>query len=152
MCRAAANILSDVERRFLDGRRVAHLATADSRAVPHVVPVCFAVARSTLYVTIDDKPKRRRAPPLKRLRNIIENPAVAVTADRYDDDWALLGWVMLHGRAEILTGGSEHDDAQAVLRCRYPQLATMSIAQHPVIALRIERVTSWGNLSVPGAT
>ena len=43
--------------------------------------------------------------------------------------------------------GTEHDDAQALLRSRYPQLAAMQIAHLPVIALRIERVTSWGNLS-----
>jgi PPOX class probable F420-dependent enzyme len=143
------DILSAVERRFLDDRRVAHLATADCRAVPHVVPVCFAIAHSTLYITIDEKPKRPGPAPLKRLRNIMENPAVAVTADRYDDNWTLLGWVMVRGRADILPGGTEHDDAQALLRARYPQFVTMSIASYPVIALRIERVTSWGNLSVP---
>ena len=30
---------------------------------------------------------------------------------------------------------------------RYPQLAAMQIARLPVIAVRIARVTSWGNLS-----
>ena len=140
-------MLSEGERQFLDQRRVAHLATADSHAVPHVVPVCFAVSGDTLYVTIDEKPKRQPATALKRLRNIGENPAVAVVVDRYDEDWTLLGWVMLHGHAEILSGGTEHDAAQALLRSRYRQLETMQIAQHPVIAVRIERTTSWGNLS-----
>src|SRR5215831_16413808 len=31
------------ERRFLTILRVAHLATADTGAIPHVVPVCFVV-------------------------------------------------------------------------------------------------------------
>ena len=144
-------MLSDGERRFLADRRIAHLATADHRAVPHVVPVCFAISEGTLYITIDEKPKRHAGTPLKRVRNIMQNPAVAVIVDRYDDDWALLGWVMLRGRAEILTAGTEHDDAQALLRSRYPQLRSMQIAQHPVIAVRIERTTSWGNLSVAKA-
>jgi PPOX class probable F420-dependent enzyme len=69
---------------------------------PHVVPVCFALSRDALYITIDEKPKRGPATALKRLRNIAENPAVAVITDRYDEDWARLGWVMLRGRAEIL--------------------------------------------------
>ncbi len=141
-------MLSDCERRFLADQSVAHLATADSRAVPHVVPVCFAISDSTLYVTIDEKPKRPSTATLKRLRNIAENPAVAVVVDRYDEDWTLLGWVMLHGKAEILTDGKEHRDAQALLRSRYPQLNVMQIAKHPVIAVRIIRTTSWGNLSV----
>jgi hypothetical protein len=29
---------------------------------------------------------------------------------------------------------------------RYPQLAAMQIATYPVIAVRIERTTSWGDL------
>ena len=144
-------MLSDGERRFLAHRRIAHLATADARAVPHVVPVCFAMSEGTLYITIDEKPKRQPGTALKRLRNIVENPAVAVVVDRYDEDWALLGWVMLRGRAEILLGGTEHDDAQALLRSRYRQLNAMQIAQHPVVAVRIERTTSWGNLSVAEA-
>jgi PPOX class probable F420-dependent enzyme len=140
------SMLSERERRFLAGRKVGHLATADRHGAPHVVPVCFALTDDTLYITIDEKPKRADV-PLKRLRNIAENPAVAVVVDRYDDDWARLGWVMLRGRAEILTGGAEHARAQALLRARYPQLNDMQIASLPVIAVRLERVTSWGNLA-----
>jgi PPOX class probable F420-dependent enzyme len=141
-------MLSDAQRQFLARQRVAHLATADRHAVPHVVPVCFALVEATLYITIDEKPKRRPGAPLKRLRNIAENPAVAVVVDRYDEDWTHLGWVMLRGRAEILTEGTEHQTAQALLRARYPQLAAMRIAELPLIAIRIERTASWGNLSV----
>src|SRR5271154_922580 len=133
-------MLTEPQRRFLDRRRVGHLATADARAAPHVVPVCFAVADASLYITIDEKPKR--GAPLKRLRNIAENPAIAVVVDRYDEDWARLGWGMLRGRAEILASGAEHDAAQALLRARYPQLAAMDIANLPVIALRIAQIAS----------
>jgi PPOX class probable F420-dependent enzyme len=144
-------MFSEREGRFLAHQRIAHLATADRGAVPHVVPVCFAVSAEALYITIDEKPKRHPATALKRLKNIAENPAVAVVVDRYDEDWTRLGWVMLRGRAEILREGQEHQDAQALLRSRYPQLAAMQIATYPVIAVRIERTTSWGDLSV-GAT
>jgi len=132
--------------RFLETCRVAHLATADAQGVPHVVPVCFASAEKTLYITIDAKPKRVADRGMKRLRNIAANPAVAVVADRYEEDWTRLGWVMLRGPAEILDAGAEHDAAQALLRARYPQLAAMRIDAFPVIAVRIERITSWGNL------
>jgi PPOX class probable F420-dependent enzyme len=142
-------MLSDRHRRFLAAHRVGHLATADREAAPHVVPVCYALAEATLYITIDDKPKRTDR-PLKRLLNILENPSVAVVVDRYDEDWTRLGWVMLRGRADILADGTEHHTAQALLRSRYPQLQAMRIEQYPVIAVRIERTTEWGNLcSVP---
>lgn len=143
-------MLSGEERRFLETQRIAYLATADAHAVPHVVPVCFALGDKTLYVTIDEKPKRPAGPLLKRLRNIAENPRVAIVADHYDEDWTKLGWVMLRGRAEILAGGDEHAQAQTLLRARYRQLRAMKIAPHPVIAVRLERVTSWGSLAVDG--
>jgi PPOX class probable F420-dependent enzyme len=139
--------LSDDERDFLGRGRVGHLATADRACVPHVVPVCYAVTGDTLYITIDDKPKRPTAAPLKRLANIAENPAVAVVVDRYDEDWTRLGWVMLRGQAEILADGPEHDAAQVLLVARYPQYAAMRLAERPVIALRIARVTRWGDLA-----
>ena len=142
-------MLSQAQGRFLDARRIAHLATADARGAPHVAPVCFAIADRTLYITIDEKPKRQAGRPLKRLRNIAENPAVAVVADRYDEDWTRLGWVILRGKAELLSpGGAEHARAQVLLCRRYRQLNAMHIETLPVIAVRVEDVISWGDLSV----
>jgi PPOX class probable F420-dependent enzyme len=139
-------MLSELQARFLASRRVGHLATADAAAIPHLMPVCFVVSESALYITIDQKPKGDpRA--LKRLKNIIENPVAAFVADRWDEDWARLGWVMLRGPAEILADGAEHDRAQSLLRSRYRQYQEMELAGLPVIAMRIERVTSWGNLA-----
>jgi PPOX class probable F420-dependent enzyme len=160
--------LSQPERDFLAHQRVGHLATADRTGAPHVVPVCYAVADDTLYITIDEKPKRAGAAAagasaeikaraaaegasapqrLKRLTNIAENPAVALVVDRWDEDWTRLGWVMLRGGAEILADGAEHDAAQALLVARYPQYAAMRLAALPVIAVRIARATSWGDLA-----
>lgn len=139
-------MLTDTQYRFLTTSRVGHLATADTNGVPHLVPVCFAVDGQSAYITVDEKPKRTDI-PLKRLRNIIENPAVALTVDRWDEDWSRLAWVMLRGRAVILDDGEEHDRAQALLRERYPQYRSMDIAPLPVIAIRIARVLAWGNLA-----
>jgi PPOX class probable F420-dependent enzyme len=141
------SMLSDRERRFVAHRRVAHLATADQHAVPHVVPVCFALEADTLYIGIDGKPKRVEGLALKRMRNISANSAVALVVDHYDEDWTRLGWVMLHGRAQILSAGAEHDKAQRLLCERYPQLTAMNLVEQPVIAMRIERASSWGDLS-----
>ena len=132
---------------FLETQRVARLATADAHGAPHVVPVCFALSGDTIYITIDDKPKRSPTRSLKRLRNIAENPKVALLADHYDDgDWSRLGWIMLRGRAEVIHDGPEHAEAQRLLKARYAQLATMALERHPVIAIRVEHATSWGDL------
>ena len=140
-------MLTEAIRHFLDRSRVAHLATADAAGTPHIVPVCYAIEAAALYITIDQKPKRPSAKPLKRLSNILANPAAAICVDRYDETWSRLAWVLLRGRADILPNGPEHDRAQALLRQRYPQYRDMDIEALPVIALRIAKVTAWGDLS-----
>lgn len=141
-------MLTDDQRRFLAGQRVARLATADAGGHPHVIPICFVVDGDTVYFTIDEKPKRKSGVPLKRIANIRENPCVAMVVDRYEEDWSRLGWVMVQGHAEVLDSGDEHDRAQASLKTRYRQLAGMRIEALPVVAIRIARAASWGNLQV----
>lgn len=138
-------MLTPLHRRFLETGRVAHLATATPDGQPHLVPVCYACTGMAAYITVDEKPKRQDI-PLKRLRNILANPAVALTVDRWDEDWTRLAWIMLRGHAEILYSGAEHDRAQDLLRDRYLQYRSMDLAPLPVIALRIARVTAWGAL------
>jgi len=138
-------MLTERQRRFLEASRVGHLATADAMGAPHLIPVCYAADEGTLYITVDEKPKRRDI-PLKRVRNILDNPQAAFVVDRYDEDWSRLAWVMLRGPAEILDSGPEHDRAQALIVARYPQLKAMRIAELPVIALRFARATDWGKL------
>jgi hypothetical protein len=58
---------------------------------------------------------------------------------------------MLRGHADILHRGAEHAEAQRLLRARYAQLNEMAIERHPVIAIRIEHVTSWGSLAENGS-
>lgn len=133
-------------RAFVEKTRVARLGTATVDGVPQVVPVCFVLLGERAYITIDQKPKRPTSKPLKRIRNITENPAVCLTCDHYDEDWTQLGWAMLHGLARITVSGEEHAAAQASLREKYFQYHAMEIASLPVIAIDIQRVAVWGNL------
>jgi PPOX class probable F420-dependent enzyme len=137
-------MLTDRQRAFVAAHRVARLASADAAGSPHVVPICYALIGDTVYFTIDGKPKKTAK--LKRLANLRANPRAALVVDRYDEDWSRLGWVMVQGAAEILLEGAEHDQAQAALRARYPQLAGMEIAALPVVAVRIDHAASWGRL------
>jgi PPOX class probable F420-dependent enzyme len=139
--------LSAAEYAFVQTQSVAHLATADANGRPHVVPVCFAYLDGRFYIAIDEKPKRTTR--LKRLRNIDENPAVALVFDRYDDDWSRLGWVMVQGTASVIVGGTEHERAVAALRrgtsstARCPSRASGQ-RRRPVISVAVEKVVSWG--------
>jgi len=138
-------MLSASELLFIERRRVAHLATADASGRPHVVPVCFAYLDGCFYIAIDEKPKRSLR--LKRLRNIEENPRVALVFDRYDEDWSRLGWVMVLGTASVIEAGPEHERAVAALRQRYPQYRSMALEGRPVVRVTVERATSWGDLA-----
>ena len=139
-------LISQAQRRFLAAQRVARFATADAQGQPHVVPVCYSLIDESVYFTIDEKPKQADVRRLKRLRNIEQNPKVALVVDHYDENWSQLGWVMLRGKAEILDDGDEHAAAQRELRERYPQYQTMQLSALPVVAIRIRHVATWGAL------
>ena len=124
------------------GARVARLATVAADGRPHLVPVTFAVEGDTVYTAIDDaKPKATLR--LARLRNIAANPAVALLADHYDDDWAALWWVRADGRARVV----EPDEPEAargreLLAARYEQY-TAAPPPGAVIAVAVERWSGW---------
>ena len=130
--------------RLISSARVAHLATADKNGRPHVIPICYVFDGKCFYSPIDEKPKRVTASKLKRLRNIRENPQVALLIDRYDEDWAKLAYVLVTGRAQLLASGSKHRKAVTHLRGKYSQYRKMSIDRLPMILIRPTRVTTWG--------
>jgi coenzyme F420-0:L-glutamate ligase / coenzyme F420-1:gamma-L-glutamate ligase len=148
--KAASEVLSPEQTVFLVGRRVARLATSDAAGEPHAVPVCFAYSGSQIYIALDEKPKDVPPTRLKRVRNLLKNPNVALVADRYAEDWSLLAFVMVRGRAELLEPGTgEHAAAVRLLRGKYHQYEKMGIEENPVIAIRPSKVASWGALDVP---
>jgi len=150
--KVTSEVLNDEQTAFLVRQRVARLATADAAGKPHAVPVCFAFARSSIFIALDEKPKKVPASDLKRVRNILENPEVALSADRYAEDWSLLAFVMVRGRAELLEPETkEHAAAVRLLRGKYHQYETMRIEENPVIVIRLEKAVSWGALDEPGS-
>jgi len=133
---------------FLDTQRAGRLATATSDGAPHVIPVCYACDGASLYIALDAKPKRVAPERLRRIRNILENPRVALVIDRYSDDWSALAYVLIQGAAALLPPADpEHAEAVTLLRGRYPQYRAMPIEEQPVIAIRPTAVVSWGAVS-----
>src|SRR6266511_2230132 len=92
--------------RLIRSARVAHLATADAYGQPHVVPICFVFDGNYFYSPIDEKPKRTAPQKLKRLKNIQENPQVALVIDSYNEDWRKLAYILVRGSARVLLSGA----------------------------------------------
>jgi len=134
-------------RAFLEGARVARLATVDAHARPHLVPIVFVVVEGCLYFPLDAKPKRVPPERLRRVRNLQENPSVAVLVDRYEEDWSRLAFVLVEGEADLLTEGPERDRALEALQAKYPQYRAMPLEGAPVVRIRPRRATAWGNFS-----
>jgi PPOX class probable F420-dependent enzyme len=140
-------MFSDEQLTFVQTQRVGRLATAGRDGRPHVVPVCYACDGSSLYIALDAKPKRVAPARLKRVRNLLDNPQVALVIDRYSEDWSALAYLLIQGAAVLLPpGDAEHERAVVLLRARYRQYRDRAIQEQPVIAIRPVSVVAWGAL------
>ena len=136
--------LTRKELGFIRSARVAHLATADARGQPLVIPICFVFDGKEFFSPIDEKPKRTSN--LKRLRNISENPQVALIMDRYEENWQRLAYILVRGKARIRERGDRHRKAVQLLRRKYRQYRTMAIDKRPMIAIAPKQIRIWGRV------
>ena len=128
---------------LLGTARVGRLATASGDGRPLVVPVCYAFDGTRLYSAVDAKPKRTRE--LRRLRNIAENPRVSLVVDEYHEEWTRLRYVIVDGRAEVLSDGDEFTRAIDLLVAKYPQYRGLGLPRETGTVIRItpDRVLPW---------
>lgn len=152
--RGAAALAEPKVREFVAGARVARLATADRAGAPHVVPLCFWFDGERFYFVIDEKPKRAAGTGLKRMRNIAENPRVALIVDHYEEDWAELAYVLVRGRARVVDDDSEYMLALRHLRDKYAQYRAMALSteKNPIVRIDPEHVHAWGARFGTGAS
>ena len=121
---------------------VARLVTLGADGRPAPVPIVFARASEALFSPIDGKPKR--GGELARERNLRADSRVALLLDHYEDDWERLWWLRVEGRAALVSA-SEHPQALAALRAKYPQYARVPLTsgEPRLLRIAIERVSSW---------
>ena len=140
-------VLSDEEERFVASARVGRLATSTPDGLPHVVPVCFELLGDSIYIGLDAKPKTVDVLKLRRVRNIVSNPRVALIVDRYSDDWSQLGYALVSADADLVSDDVERAGAIEALRRKYVQYQALLSDEAPVIRLKPRRVASWGDLT-----
>ena len=128
--------------------RVARLATEDADGRPHVVPICYVYDGRSFYTALDLKPKRMPLEKLARVRHIQANPNVALLVDQYHEDWGRLWYILVRGKAEVLSEGAAQREALHLLREKYPQYASSRLLPEdaPVIRIIPTKIITWGKL------
>ena len=135
-------------QRFILAHAVARLATTGRDGQPHVIPFCYAFDGERFYFVVDEKPKRQTGKPLKRVRNILENPQVALVIDDYADDWTQLAYVLVNGTAVLVADESEYARALGLLRERYLQYRLMDLTfpRNTMVRITPTKIHAWGKV------
>ncbi len=118
----------------------------DDGGSPHVIPVCYAFDGARLYTALDLKPKRVEGRMLKRARNILENPKVALVIDDYSESWNDLAYVIIRGVARIVDDGEEQRLGEGLLRSKYAQYGELLEPGATIIGITPEKIISWGRV------
>src|ERR687884_84303 len=138
-------------KTIINKAKVARLATVDIKCTPYLVPVVFVLDNDNDYyfIPIDEKTKQSRPENLKRVRNIQENPNVALLIDEYYEDWTKLYFIMIQGKASIMGGKKLEQDempllekAHKLLRNKYPQYPKIGIGEY-IIIIMPQKVIAW---------
>ena len=67
------------------------------------------------FIPIDDKTKRSKPENLKRIKNIQQNPNVALLIE-YNEDWRKLYFITIQGQASIIGGNELEQSEQGIIR------------------------------------
>ena len=69
---------------------------------------------------------------------------MALLIDEYDEDWTRLWYVLVRGKAELVSAPAERKRALARLSAKYPQYASGMLADDaPIVRITPEHVSSW---------
>lgn len=126
---------------LLGEAQVARLGLLDAEGHPRVLPITFALAEDCIWSAVDAKPKRVAPDQVARLRFLRRDPRVALTIDRYSDDWDALAWVQLLGEMRIVDL-AEGAQGMRALVAKYPQYRD-DPPPGPLLALEPLRCLCW---------
>lgn len=127
---------SQEEREFLEKNEVGRLATSSKKGEPHVTPVCYIMMKDNFYIFTDYG--------TKKLKNIIENPKVAIVVDVYKRPWNIA--VIVLGKAEIIEKGEEYKKVYNLFYEKFDWVRRdpWEEGEAPLIKIIPEKKISWG--------
>ena len=108
-------VFTEKELDYLRMQQVGRLATVSRKQVPQVTPLGFGVDEDRLYFNVKHTSKKAR--------NIRYNPKVCFVVD-YAPPWGSspeeLSWVLLWGKAELVSEGEYHEKVKELFEEKYP--------------------------------
>ncbi|MDA4130867.1 MAG: pyridoxamine 5'-phosphate oxidase family protein [Thaumarchaeota archaeon] len=139
--------------RYLEGARVARLATSDLKGSVSLVPIVFACNSDAIFFVVDKKSKQP-GKTLKRLSNISENPIATVLIDRYSEEWKDLSYLVVKCDAKILHSKHEKQNVAKLLKEKYEQYRSggyfpEDLEEAVIVKLRPKKAVFWQNLRTP---
>jgi nitroimidazol reductase NimA-like FMN-containing flavoprotein (pyridoxamine 5'-phosphate oxidase superfamily) len=128
--------LTHKEHAYLSKARVCRIASVGRDGWVHAAPLCHAYdeRRRTVYVATD--------PGGRTARNLRARRRATVVCDDYYENWRRIRGLVARARAHTVRSGAELELARRLLKAKFRQYRTYDLDY--VIALRVERVTSWG--------
>jgi PPOX class probable F420-dependent enzyme len=122
------------EESFLKSNELCRLATASKDGRPQVTPVMYALDGICLVIAVDYG--------TKKLRNVRENPNVALVADRLRPTKA----VTIEGTCEIHERGPEYRRLLKVLfdTFEFYRKNPWDEGESPILKITPKKVVSWG--------
>ena len=95
-------MFTDAEKAYLQGQRLARIATVSSALQPDVAPVGFKFKEGRFYVSGYDLQRTRK------YKNVLENDRVSLVVDDLVavDPWTPRG-IRIHGHADIVPSPEE---------------------------------------------
>ena len=125
--------------KLIAQERVCRVATAGAEGRTHLVPVVHVLAGDKIYFGSGDDGRK--------VKNLRENPQIAITIDLYSDDWSQLRGVMVQGTARLIERGARFKQARSRLYAKYPQYpkeAAISPSDSVVVEVTPTHVFTWG--------
>lgn len=118
----------------MQSHEVCRLATASKKAVPHVVPVVYALDGNKIVIATDYK--------TKKLQNLKENPIASLVVDDYEPNRA----IFVLGDCHLFERGKEYVRLLKILfdRFEFYRKNPWGEGESPILVVTPSKVVSWG--------